>query len=70
MKDIVGLRKAVKYVENQVTTFNCDLRNPTLWQRPNAKSLMQVLNDIDTVNARTKQLTNKIETSSYPHHES
>ncbi|MCW2478814.1 hypothetical protein [Candidatus Symbiopectobacterium sp. NZEC135] len=70
MKDILGLRKAVKYVENQVTTFNRNLRNPTLWQRPSANSLMQVLTDIDTVSARVKQLTGKIETSSYPHHAS
>lgn len=69
-KDILELRKAVKYVENQVTTFNCDLRNPTLWQRPNANSLMRVLTDIDTVSARVKQLTGKIEISSYPHHAS
>lgn len=70
MKDILALRKALRYVENQVVTFNRDLRNPTFWQRPNANSLILVLTDIDTVSARVKQLTGKIETSSYPHHAS
>lgn len=70
MKDILGLRKAVKYVENLVTTFNRDLQNPTHWQRPNVNSLRQLLADINLVSARANQLTAKIESSSYPHHAS
>lgn len=70
MKDILLLRKALKYVENQITTFNQDLKNPTSWQRPGANRFEQVLTDLSVVDARSTQLAEKIHSSSYPHHAS
>ncbi|MFT8212168.1 MAG: hypothetical protein ACMZI0_19275 [Symbiopectobacterium sp.] len=70
MKDILALRKALKHVENQTAMFNRNLYNSTFWQRPDARSLKQVLTDLGAVKARANQLAGQIKTSSYRHHAS
>lgn len=70
MEDILALRKVLKHVENQVMTFNSDLRNATFWRRPNVNSLKRILTDLDSVGGRANQLVGQIKASSYPHHAS
>lgn len=67
MKDILTLRKAFKYVENQTITMTRRMNNPTVWLRPDSQSLKSALADLATVKDRSQQLLDSIETSSYPH---
>ncbi|MBG6243328.1 MAG: hypothetical protein EKE20_16680 [Candidatus Symbiopectobacterium sp. Dall1.0] len=64
MKDILALKKALKYGENQTMTFHRDLRNPTNRQRPDANNLKQVLTDLSLIGTCSTQLAEKINSSS------
>lgn len=67
LKDIQALRKTLKHVENQATTFNRDLINSTFERPLDANSLKRVLSDLDSVAVRADRLVGQIKTSSYPH---